>query len=55
MNDAKKWFVNQYWFTDMPTAAKVLLWTSSKPTQQTAQLDTKALTKAIMDSINANR
>lgn len=55
MNDAKKWFVNQYWFTDMPTAAKVLLWTSSKPTQQTAQLDTKAFTKAIMDSINANR
>jgi hypothetical protein len=55
MNDAKKWFVNQYWFNDMPTASKVLLWTSSSPAQQTAQLDTKALTKAIMDSINANR
>lgn len=55
MNDAKKWFVNQYWFNDMPTASKVLLWTSSKPTQQTAQFDTKAFTKAIMDSINANR
>ena len=55
MNDAKKWFVNQYWFTDMPTASKVLLWTSNTPTQQTTQFDTKAFTKAIMDSINANR
>lgn len=55
MNDAKKGFVNQYWFNDMPTASKVLLWTTSKPTQQTAQLDTEAFTKAIMDSINANR
>jgi GH24 family phage-related lysozyme (muramidase) len=52
MNDAKKWFVNQYWFNDMPTAAKVLLWTSSKPTQQTAQFDTKAFAQDIINSIN---